>query len=318
MYDLIIVGGGPAGLAAAVYAMRWRLETLLISEDLGGKANYRMQLAGMEGHEAITGGDLVNKFKSQLRYLDYAHRIDRVVGVVTDGQTFLVQTDSGASFEGKALIVATGAMPRVLGVPGEERLLGRGVSFSAISHAHLFFDKDVAVVGSDRPALRAVAELIEVARQIYLVTPDDGALDSTLGRHVQRAENVELLRNRRVAAIWGREYVESIVVEAAGGAERELPVDAVFVELGLEPQSALVADLVDLNDAGQIVVDRRGRTSRPGIFAAGDVTDSLSEQVLIAIGDGARVGLGAFEYLLEQGGRMDWSEAARQMIREIF
>ncbi len=316
MYDLIIIGGGPAGLTAAAYAIRRRLETLLISEDLGGKANYRMELPDMEGHEVITGDEIVNKFKGQLRYLDYARRFDRVTYVKAKDSHFLVQTDSGAEFEARAIVVATGAMPRMLGVPGEERLLGRGVSYSAISHAHLFVDKNVAVVGSSAVALRAAAELSEVARRAYLIAPDDGELDSRLGRHVQYAENVYVLRGRRVAAIWGREYVESIVVKAADGEERELPVEAVFIELGLEPQSAPVAHLVDLDEAGHIVVDKRGRTSRPGIFAAGDVTDNYSEQVLIAIGDGAKAALSAFEYLLEHGGRMDWREAARQMISE--
>ncbi len=316
MYDLIIIGGGPAGLTAAVYAIRRRVETLLVSEELGGKANFRMQLPDMEEHEIITGDEVLDKFKGQLRYLDYAHRIDRATGVTATGQSFLVQTDAGATFEGRAIIIATGAMPHALGVPGEERLLGRGVSYSAISHAHLFIDKDIAVVGSGRLALRAAAGLVEAARQVYLITPDDGMLKSSLGDYVRHAANVDVLQNWRVVAIWGHEYVESIVVEAASGEQREIPVEAVFVELGLEPQSALVAPLVDVNEAGQIVVDQRGRTSQPGIFAAGDVTDSFSEQVLIAIGDGAKAALSAFEYLLEHGGRMDWSEAARQMIGE--
>lgn len=317
MYDLIIIGGGPAGLTAAAYAIRRRLETLLISEDLGGKANYRMQLPHMQKLEVITGEEVVNKFKGQLRYLDYARRIDRVIGVTPKGQNYLVHTDSGATFEGRALIVATGVMPRTLGVPGEARLLGRGVSYSAISHAHVFVDKDVAVVGSGRLALRAAAELSGVARQVYLIAPDDGELDSNLGRFVQRAGNVDVWHRWGVAVIWGHEYVESIVVETAGGEERELPAEAVFIELGVEPQSALVAHLVDVNQAGRIVVDNRGRTSRSGIFAAGDVTDSFTEQVLIAIGDGAKAALSAFEYLLERGARMDWTQAARQMISEV-
>lgn len=316
MYDLIIIGGGPAGLTAAAYAIRRRLETLLISEDLGGKANYRMQLAGMEGHEVITGDEVLDKFKGQLRYLDYAHRIDRVTRVAAAGRRFLVQTDSGATFEGKAIIVATGAMPRALGVPGEDRLLGRGVSYSAISHAHLFMGKDVAVVGSGQLALRAASGLVQAARKVYLVAPQGNLLESRLGRDLHQAANVDALQGWRGIAVWGREYVESIVVEATSGEQRELPVAAVFVELGLEPQSALVASLVEVNEAGQIVVDKRGRTSRPGIFAAGDVTDSFSEQALIAIGEGAKAALSTFEYLLERGGRMDWSEAARQMIGE--
>lgn len=303
MYDLIILGGGPAGLTATVYAIHKRLETLLITEDLGGKANYRMHIRGLEGYETINGEEVVRKFQSQVEYLDFARLMDRAADVQAlhgkDGdEHFKVTTESGTSFVSRALIVATGAQPRVLNVPGERSLLGLGLSYSAISHAPLFWGKDTAVVGSDDLAFRAVCELATLSSRVFLVAPDPLPKDSPCLRKAESFDNVVVLDGFSLTGVGGSPYLESMNVRSPGGEEQTIPVKGVFVELGLIPNSRLVANLVDLDGEGRIVVNCRGETSHQGIYAAGDVTNSYAEQVLIAIGDGAKAVLSAYEYLL--------------------
>jgi alkyl hydroperoxide reductase subunit F len=305
MYDLIILGGGPAGLTATVYAIHKRLETLLITEDLGGKANYRMHIRGLEGYETISGDEVVRKFQAQVEYLDFARLMDKVVAIEPlrgDGgdEVFKVTTESGTTFVARALIVATGALPRMLNVPGERALLGLGVSYSAISHAPLFWGKDTAVVGSDDLAFRAVTELASLANRVYLVSKDALPHPSPWMDKIRSLDNVTVLENTAVTAVSGSPYLEQITVRMPNGREQELPVRGMFVELGLVPNAELVQGLIELDSQGRIMVDCRGQTSRPGIYAAGDVTNGYAEQVLIAIGDGARAALSAYEYLLRR------------------
>lgn len=310
MYDLIIIGGGPAGLTATVYAIHKRLETLLITEDLGGKANYRMHIRGLEGYETINGEEVVRKFQSQVEYLDFARLMDKVVAVEalrsSDGhQVFQVTAESGTSFVARALVVATGAHPRMLNLPGERRLLGLGISYSAVSHAPLFWGKDTAVVGSDALAFRAVAELATLANRVYLVASEPLPLHSPWLDKLRGFDNVVMLEGYTITDVEGSPYLEQMAVRAPDGRQQAIPIKGLFVEMGLVPNSDLVKGLVDLDELGRIVVNCRGETSCPGVYAAGDVTTSYAEQVLIAVGDGAKAVLSAYEYLLR------WHQPAR-------
>jgi thioredoxin reductase len=310
MYDLIIIGGGPAGLTATVYAIHKRLETLLITEDLGGKANYRMHIRGLEGYETINGEEVVRKFQSQVEYLDFARLMDQVVSVEVlrsnDGhEVFQVTTESGTSFVARALILATGAHPRMLNLADERRLLGLGISYSAISHAPLFWGKDTAVVGSDALAFRSVTELATLANRVYLVASEPLPLHSPWLEKLRSFDNVVMLEGYTITGVAGSPYLEQMAVRAPDGRQQEIPIKGLFVELGLIPNSDLVKGLVDLDEQGRVVVNCRGETSRPGLYAAGDVTNSYAEQVLIAVGDGAKAVLSAYEYLLR------WHQPAR-------
>ena len=302
MYDVIIIGGGPAGLAATVYCLRKRLETLIIAPELGGKANYRMPLAGLEGFELITGEETVRKFRSQLQYLEFARIRDMVVKIEAQqtelGEDFVVTTKTGNAFPAHTVILATGVDPIRLQVPDEPMLFGRGLSYSAVSHAMLFWKRDTAVVGSGNRALCAAAELATIASRVVLIAPE-GAPDTPLKRKLDRLNNVTILEKHSVTRIHANGYVYAITVRSPDGDEQEIPVTGVFAELGLIPCSDLVKDLVLLSDDGFVKVDARCRTSRPGIFAAGDITDSFNEQVLIATGEGAKAALAAYDYLLE-------------------
>jgi thioredoxin reductase len=298
MYDLIILGGGPAGLTAAVYALRKRLNVLLVSKDLGGKTNYRLQLPDVENHLVITGEEVVNHFTNEISYLDFARKMEKVERVERVAGGYLVAT-TGGEYAARALIVATGANARRLDVPGEREFMMRGLCYSAISYAPLFIGRDTVVVGDGSLALRATAELAQISRHVTLIAPEHGELDSPLGERLQHLPNVLVMEDFRVQRVNGDGYAQSLTVKRPGEAPREVHADAFFVELGLMPNSRLLTGLVDMDEFGRIKVDARNRTSASGIFAAGDVTDAFAEQVLIAIGEGAKASLSAYEYLLE-------------------
>ncbi len=299
MYDLIILGGGPAGLTAAVYAIRKRLDVLLVSPDLGGKTGWHMYLPdNLERFQTITGDDVVNRFKSQIEYLEFARVLEHGERVEAIKGGYAVKTKEGNRYEAKAVVVATGAGARKLDVPGESKYRLRGLAYSAVSYAPLFIDRTAAVVGEGELGLRSALELAQIAREVYLIVPSLSVLDSTLGKKLKASKNVSVLDGYKVKEVKGEEkYAKSIVV-TRGAEEKELAVDVTFVELDLVPNSDPVADLVKLNEKKQIVVDCSNHTSRPGIFAAGDVTDTCAEQVLICIGEGAKAALSAYEYIL--------------------
>jgi alkyl hydroperoxide reductase subunit F len=299
MYDLMILGGGPAGLTATVYALRKRLNALMVTPDLGGKTNFRLQLPFVEKHLVITGEEIVSRFANEVEYLEFSREFDRAEKVEKIKDGFRVTTRGGKKHEAKAIIVATGARGRLMNVPGEKEFMMRGLCYSAVSYAPLFIDRETCVIGDTALALRATAELSRIGKKVTLVAPGKGELDSPLGKKVLSAKNVEVLQGARVEAVLGDNYARELSI-SIDGQERKLTADAFFVELDLEPRSYFLDDLVELDEGGRIKVDGRNHTSVKGIFAAGDVTDVIAEQVLIAVGEGAKAALSAYEYLLEQ------------------
>lgn len=297
MYDLIIVGGGPAGLTAAIYAIRKRLSVMLVSNDLGGKTNYHMDLPWTETHQVIRGGDVVGKFRRELEYLDFVHRMEPVELITKKDDLFTVKT-SETELTAQSVILATGSRVKHLDVPGEQEFLGRGVSFSAISYAPLFIGRHTTVIGDGMLALRAIAELVQIADSVHLVAPSRGALDTPLAKSlVTDRVKVVVLEGHRVKAIEGDDFARQVVLTTPEGQEKKLETDGVFVELGLIPNVDMVKGLVNLDEQDRVIVDNRNRTSCPGLFAAGDVTNAFAEQVLIAVGEGAKAALSAYEYL---------------------
>lgn len=298
MYDLIVVGGGPAGLTAAIYAIRKRLNVLLVSKDLGGKTNFRLELPGIDDYQVIRGLELVGRFMAELEYLDFARHMEPVQKIDQHQDAFAVHTAGGGELLARSVIIASGVKQQRLNVPGENEFLMRGLCYSALSYAPLFIDKTAIVIGDGDLALRSAAELATVAEYVHLVGPTGSILDSALGRKLKSAENVTILEDYRVIEILGSDFAERVVVEGPDGQEAEIGADGTFIELALIPNSTMVAGLVDLNSEGRIKVDSRNRTSVPGIFAAGDVTNTYAEQVLVASGEGAKAALSAYEYLL--------------------
>jgi alkyl hydroperoxide reductase subunit F len=295
-YDLLIIGGGPAGLTAAAYAVRKRIETMLISEDLGGKTNYKFSLPDIETHLIIDGEELVNKFKSQLEYLDFARHLGKVTKFQRKGKTFTATT-SDQTFKGKAAIIATGVMPKRLNVPGEEQFLGHGVSYSTVSHAPLFIDMDVGVIGDGMQALQAAAELAQIAKKVNVIGVPNKLIASPLGMKIKDSGRAEFFTGCTVKEIRGNASPEKIVIKSRTG-ETEIPVKGVFIELGYVPNTAMLPRIVKLNREKRIIIDANNQTNIPGLFAAGDVTDVNAQQVVIAIGEGANAALSAYNYLL--------------------
>ena len=300
MYDLIIIGGGPAGLTAAIYAIRKRLNVMLLSKDLGGKTNYHLSLPWIEDYQVIKGLEIVNKFRTELEYLDFARHLETVEKVEKKNSHFTISTKSGAIFEAKAVILATGTRQVRMDVPGEKEYTMKGLCYSALSYAPLFIDKEVIVIGSGELALRSAGELATVAKQVTMVCSNGEGTGSPLGQKLQAAGNVKIMKNCEVVEVQGDEYARKLILKDASGKLNEYSADGMFVEKALTPNTAMVKDLVKLDDQGRIIVDCGCNTNVPGIFAAGDATNIYAEQVLIAVGEGAKAALSAYEYLLPQ------------------
>ena len=298
MYDLIVVGGGPAGLTATVYAIRKRLNVLMISKDLGGKTNYRLALPWIEDYQVIRGLEVVNKFRSELEYLKFARHMEPVENIEKDGDTFNVTTRGGGQLQAKALIIATGTKQQRLDVPGEKQFIMRGLCYSALSYAPLFIDRKTVVVGEGDLALRSAAELATVAKHVHLIGLSSEALSSPLGEKLAKASNVTILEDHEVTEVKGDGFASELIVKSPAGSDQSIEAEGTFIEMNLIPNSQMVSSLVDLDDQGRIIVDCYARTNVPGIFAAGDVTNSYAEQVLVAVGEGAKASLSAYEYLL--------------------
>lgn len=298
MYDLIIIGGGPAGLTAAVYAIRKRLNVLLISKDLGGKTNYHLALPWIEDYQVIKGLEIVNKFRNELEYLEFARHIESVDKVEKKDDHFIVTTKGGAILESKAVILATGTRQVRMEVPGEKEYTMKGLCYSALSYAPLFIDKSVLVIGDADLALRSAGELATVAKEVTMVCTDDKNLDSPLGHKLQQAQNVKIVKGCEIVEVQGDEYARKLILKDKSGKINEYSADGMFVEKALTPNTSMVEGLVKLDELGRIVIDSACRTNIPGLFAAGDVTNSYAEQVLVAVGEGAKAALSAYDYLL--------------------
>ncbi len=301
MHELIIIGGGPAGLAAAAYAVRKRMDALFISKGLGGRTKRRLLLPWVEDYQVIIGEETIQRFRTQLEYLDFMRVRGRVVGITTIEDGYRVEVAGGHTYDARTVIIATGAYGEMLDIPGEKEFEMRGLCYSTMTYAPLMVDRNVIVVGEEVMALRAVAELSRIATQVTLIAETTGQLDAPAGQIVLNAPNVTVERNAKPLRVLGDEFARALVVQQAGQ-EKEIPADAIFVERRLIPNSGLVTDLVELDECGFVVVDTRNRTSAPGLFAAGDVSNAMAFQVLMGLGDGEKAALSAFDYLVGMGG----------------
>jgi len=304
MYDLIIIGGGPAGITSGIYAARQKLNTLLITKNFGGQiAKKAVGIENYPGFKKISGLELVKNFEEHLKKYDIDIEMAEVIKVEKKDSSFLVWTNNKDKFESKAIIVATGADPRPLKVPGEKEFTGKGVSFCAVCDGPVFANKEVAIIGGGDSAFESALFLIDWAKKIYILEHSSQIkADKANQEIVQKTKKVEIIMNAKLKQIKGDEFVNSIVYEdKKTGKEEHLSVEGVFVEIGLQPVTFLIKDLVELNERDEIVVDcETCQTKTPGLFAAGDVNVGSVKQIITACGEGAKAALAVFGYLRKQ------------------
>jgi thioredoxin reductase len=299
MYDLIVIGGGPAALAAAFYATGKHLDVVMIYEELGGKIGWLQSLAGPGEHPYLPGNELAHLLT--IRTITQARRTidDRVRAVTRDAGTFQVSTGANGTLEGRAVLIATGAAPIPLRVPGAEHLLEHGLGYSITTYAHLVAGQRIAIIGDSTRALSGAAEIAQQAAQVFVITPNTLPRELPLVAALCRQPNVALIEGAEVRALRGATSLEALSVATADGV-RELAVDRAFAVLGVVPNSECVRGLADTTAGGFVLINAYHETSTPGLYAAGDVSTLFSEQVLVAIGDGARAAMNAYDYLLAQ------------------
>ena len=313
LYDVIIIGGGPGGVAATVYAARKNLKTLLITDTFGGQSIDSDDIQNWNGEKSISGVDLAKKLEEHARNFPDTAEIKMSEKVIKISETkctdhhracdFSVETDKDNTYNGKAIILAAGARHRKLDVPGEEKLDGKGVAYCSTCDAPLFKGKDVAVVGGGNAGLEAVIDLFPYAYKIYLLQRSDKLSgDPVTQDEINKNEKTEIIFNATTLEVLGDKFVSGLKFkDTVSEEEKELEVGGVFVQIGSVPNSEIVKDLVKLDKYGQVITDAKyGSTSHPGIFATGDITDDPYKQNNISVGDGVRAALSAYLYLLNK------------------
>ena len=297
MKDLIIIGAGPAGITAAIYAARKKLDFSVISKDIGGQAAWSGDIENYTGYQFITGPELAIKFKEHMEQFDFDLQEGvEVVKVEKDVDNFKIKISKGESLSSRTVIIASGKRPRLLNVPGEAEFKNRGVTYCATCDGPLFANKDVAIIGGGNSGLDAALQMDKIASKIYLMDVVEKLTgDPVMQDKVKTSPKVEILLKTKVLEIFGDKFVKGIKVETEGR-QREIKLEGVFVEIGLIPNSEII-DFVEKNKIGEIVVNDAAETSVPGIFAAGDVTTVPEKQIIIAAGEGSKASLSAFKYL---------------------
>ncbi len=299
MYDLMIIGGGPAGLAASVYAARKKLETLLISVDIGGQVNWTLGVENYLGYQFIEGAELIDKFHSQVSQFPIDQKIGEKIsrlGKINGG--FEATSETGDKYQARAVILATGKRPRRLNVPGETELTGRGVTYCAICDGPVFSGQRVSVVGGGNSALEAALDMVKIAEHVDLVSLTPLTGDQVLVEKLGVAKNLSIFTEYQTEKIEGQDFVEGMQIkDLKSDQSKRLDVTGIFIEIGLVPNSDSVSGLLELNRWGEVPISCSCETAITGLYAAGDVTDVPEKQIVVAAGEGAKAALQAHRYL---------------------
>lgn len=313
-YDVIIIGGGAAGLTAALYTARRKLRTLVVSQDIGGQAAMTADIENYPGVDRTDGLALMGRFRRQAEAAGATVQIEEAQRIVRHGDDFTVTTSVG-QYDAHAVVLAFGLTHKHLGVPGEEPLIGRGVSYCATCDAPLYKGKRVAIVGGGNSALDGALLLSKIAREVFLLTKNDELRgEHVLIERVQATPAVHVTYRAQAARVHGTDRVTGLSYTTPAG-EQTIEVDGIFVEIGFTANATLVQGLVELDDRRQIIIDENNGTTIPGVFAAGDVTTIGQKQIVISAGEGAKAALAAAQYLQARGlaskaPKIDWGIAA--------
>ncbi len=302
IFDTIVIGAGPAGIAAAIYTVRKNLKVLVLTKDIGGQAALSGDIENYPGFTMITGGQLAEQFRGELQnFENQGLWVKEGVEVVTlEGADpkFSVKTSDAKEYFGKTVIIASGRIPKKLNIPGEKELFGKGVATCATCDAPFYRDKDVAIIGGGNSALDGAFSLQKVTKSITIINITESLKgDEILLKNVTSSPKIKILNNYEALEILGNQAVGGLKIkDKQTGQEQILTVSGVFIEIGWTP-STTFDKVTNKNDKGEIEVDEYGATSVPGIYAAGDVNDTWGEQIVIAAGEGAKTALRVAEHL---------------------
>lgn len=299
MYDLIIIGGGPAGFTAAIYAARRAMKTLVLVKEFGGQAVYASKVENFPGVDLISGYELMEKMKAQAERLGAEVKNAEANEIKKENDLFSLRDKDENVYEGKSLILSFGAVPKKLGLPNEDKFKGNGISYCATCDAPFFKNKNVAVIGGGNAALDAALLLAKFAAKVFLIHRRDKFKGETVrADDVKKLSNIEIILNSEVKEIKGEKNIEGVrVVRNDDGETRDLEVAGIFVEIGHIVESDFVSKMVALDPRKQIIVNDKNETNVAGVFAAGDATTVPYKQIVIAAGEGAKAALTAYSYL---------------------
>lgn len=297
MYDIIVIGGGPAGLTAAIYARRANKSVLVIEKgSFGGQITFSPKVENIPGFSEVTGNEFAEKLVEQALGLDAEVECAEVLEIKQDDVKTVV-TDSG-DFEAKTVIIATGAKHRMLGLDREEEFVGEGISFCAVCDGAFYTGLDVAVIGGGNSALQEAILLADLAKKVYVVQNLDFLTgEQKLQEKLAAKENVEIILGHTVKGVLGETTLKGVVITDNNGNERELNIDGMFVAIGLIPQNEAFSGIINLDDRGYVDSDENCQTSAEGIFVAGDCRTKNIRQVATAAADGAIAALAACDYI---------------------
>jgi alkyl hydroperoxide reductase subunit F len=299
-YDVAIVGAGPAGLTAGVFAARKGLKTVIVGKEVGGQAGWTSDIENYMGFGEIDGPALMERFWRQAKDHQLEEKLKAVDAVRREGAGFKLRTTTGEDLSAKTVIVCSGKQPKTLNIPGEQKYRNRGVSYCSTCDSPLFREAAVAVVGGGNSAVKAVFDLACYAQAIHLIYPEPELIaDAILQRRLGQVAHLTRYPGYTVMEILGTDAVEKVKVKAADQKEFELPVQGIFIEVGLNPNTDFIREPVERNTAQEIMVDCHCRINIPGLFAAGDVTSVAEKQIIIAAGEGAKAAIKAWEYLMK-------------------
>lgn len=302
MYDLIIIGSGPAGLTAAIYAARAKLSAIVLEQNFisGGQVINTYEVDNYPGLPGISGMDLSMKFREHAESLGAEFVRAQVISVHVENGIKMVRTENGL-YEAKTLILSTGADHRKLGVPGEDRLMGMGVSYCATCDGAFFKGSDVAVIGGGDVAVEDAIFLARGCHKVYVVhRRDELRAAKILQERLFALPNVEMVWDSTVSSLEGENQVGAVkIVNVKDGSKKTLHVDGVFIAVGITPMTELFKGVVDMDKNGYMITDENGATSVPGIYAAGDARVKQLRQIITAAADGANAVTSALNYLLE-------------------
>lgn len=298
IYDLIIIGGGSAGITAGIYAARQKMKTLLLTKSFGGQMVHKsVDIENYPGFDKISSFELIQRFENQLKSKDVDIKTDRVLSV-TKKEYFEILTESNENYESKAVIIATGSEPRRLSIKGEKEFLGKGVSYCATCDGPLFSNKNVVIVGGGEAGFETAMFLSKYASEITIL--EQGSFSKASKEIQDKAFDVgiKLITNAEVKEIKGNDFVEEIVYN-----NETIKTDGVFIQIGYVPDASFAKDLVDINEKGEILINFETlETKTPGLFAAGDINAGKVKQIVTACGEGAQAAIYAYNYLIKKYG----------------